>query len=99
MYPEILIERLSLVGLDVKSLGQKDEAAEILSLRGGLRSWVVRGCGLVGTQRCTGVGKGSRQKAIGTGLGRLWGLVSQLKEGSEGGRYCVHQNTKEYVDF
>jgi len=33
MYPEILIEHLSLVGLDVKSLGQKDEAAKILSLR------------------------------------------------------------------
>lgn len=33
MYPEILIEYLSLVGLDVKSLGQKDEAAKILSLR------------------------------------------------------------------
>ena len=33
MYPEILTEHLSLVGLDVKSLGQKDEAAKILSLR------------------------------------------------------------------
>ena len=33
MYPEILTEHLSLVGLDVKSPGQKDAAAKILSLR------------------------------------------------------------------
>lgn len=46
MYPEIPIEHLSLVGLDVKSLGQKDEATKILSLRE--EDWEAGWYGVVG---------------------------------------------------
>lgn len=59
---------------------------------------MVRGCGLVGTQRCTGVSK-APGRPFELGLEDCGGLVSQLKEGSEGGRYCVHESTKEHGDF